>query len=183
MHIAWKRASPRKYNEGTHLPLTRARARPTFPRSRRLVHLLVRISLPQVKVSARSPPARFHRRRVRSTRLFYVEIKSIPPAAPPARPRALSSRSHHVGRGGFGSFSALSLTRDPIIPGRTSPLPFNHGLHIYFASPPRQPPVGHLRCIFRHEFPSCHFASPVNIYHVPGVIRSFSFMIVFTRHT
>lgn len=75
MHVAWKRASPRKHGEGSHLPW-RARARPTFPRRRRLVHLLVWTSPLRVKVIHGLPALHPPLPPTSCARLFYVEIES-----------------------------------------------------------------------------------------------------------
>ena len=113
MHIAWKRASPRKHDEGFHLSWG-ARARPTFPRRRRLVHLLVWTSPPRVKVNHSLPARCFYRCRVQSTTLLcWNKIYSCRPI------RAYCSQSSRHCSALIPFVSSLEI---PLLLGQMSPI-------------------------------------------------------------
>lgn len=124
-------------------------------------------------------PPHLPRRRVRSTARLYRwnKIYSF------SRPGSCSPLARHVVAALW--FLSGALTWDSIIPGRTSPHPLSYSLHIYFARPLSANPLPDRTSpmYFPSWISSCHFTSPVNIYKLHGVIRSFSFMIAFTQHT
>lgn len=63
--------------------------------------------------------------------------------------------------------------------------PFSRGLYIYLFCHPLHPLTADRTSPihFQSWIVPCHITSPVNIYNLPGVIRSFSFMIAFTQCT